>query len=225
MTRHLRHVILALAAVALLASCGNCRSADDGPAPDAGPDRPLCKSDKAPYQVRLPTGWRREDPNSLNPHADLAASRDDRLFLIVIPQQLPDIDGVDPPNAGALKEASVERMRDNVEQFEIEREGPVTLEHGDGTSLFAEGVVDDNPVQYVATFVTHGQWGYQIIAWGPAGDESELVESVDALIGGWQFRDGSRGPDSADGGSASAPETSGSPTPSPEASGKSSSEQ
>lgn len=200
MQRYAYWILLAVL-ITLAASCGNCRSSSQPPEPDTSTDRRATfQSEKAPYHVTLPSGWELDDPASLNPHADLAANRHDRHFLIVIPQKLPDIDGVDAPDAEALKEASLERMRKNVENLELEQQGPVTLKNGDGTSLFAEGVVDQNRVQYVATFVTHGRWGYQIIAWGPAKDESKLIDAVDAFIGGWQFRGDSSSDDRSDAG-------------------------
>ena len=207
MVRQLRQFPLAVLVIAALASsCGDCQSTEDKPTPDTGEAQTTFESEKAPYSVTLPEGWGIDDSGSLNPHADLAITRNDRHFLIVIPQELPSVDGVEPPDAEALKDASLERMRENVDNLEIEQEGPVSLENGEGTSLFAEGVVDQNRVQYVATFVTHAGWGYQIIAWGPAKDESKLIDSVDAFIGGWQFRDDSQSGRSADAGPTSATE-------------------
>lgn len=152
------------------------------------PVREEFESDKAPYSAKLPAHWRIETSDEINPHADLAATLDERLFLIVIPQKLPSIEGVEPPDVKALKKATLERMRKNVDKLKVEQEGPVTLEDGSAVSLFAEGMVEENRVQYVATFVTHGGWGYQIIAWGPAESEPDLIESMDSFIGGWHFR-------------------------------------
>ncbi len=172
----------------MAASAGCDSQSNDGTDQPNELPRETFSSDKAPYRVRLPSGWKTRSTDDLNPHADLAATYHDRFFLIVIPQKLPDLDGVEPPGVDALKEASLERMRGNVEDLKIEQEGPVTLEEGEGTSVFAEGKVDESRVQYIATFVQHGHWGYQIIAWGPATDESRLVDAVDTFIGGWQFR-------------------------------------
>jgi hypothetical protein len=180
---------LALVLTLLVAASVGCDSESSGEAdPPSEPPRETFSSEKAPYQVRLPSGWKTRSTDALNPHADLAATYHDRLFLIVIPQELPELDGVEPPGVNALKEASLERMRGNVEDLKIEQEGPVALEKGEGTSVFAEGRVEESRVQYIATFVQHGHWGYQIIAWGPATDESRLVDAVDTFIGGWQFR-------------------------------------
>ncbi len=190
-------ILAATFAFVLVAGCdrdGGAAGGADSPSP-----RESFVSQQAPYRVELPAGWTTtRKPDKLNPHADLAATRDERLFAIVIPQKLPELDGVDPPGADALKDASLERMRSNVNDLRVEQEGPVSLEGGEGVSVFAEGTVDDDTVQYIATFVTHGHWGYQIIAWGPAEDEAELVDQVDSLIGGWQFRDDSLPSDAPD---------------------------
>jgi hypothetical protein len=184
---------------ALLVLAGGCDSNTDDapptPAADKEPtvDRTTFTSQKAPYSVELPAGWTERPDKRLNRHADLAATLDGRLFLIIIPQKLPDLKGVDPPDAEALKSASLERMSQNVDGLQVERTGPVSLENGSGLSVFAEGRVDQERVQYIATFVTYDGWGYQIIAWGPASSETELIESVDRLIGGWQFGDNSVG--------------------------------
>lgn len=168
--------------------------------------RVVHESKRAPYTVELPKGWSEKPTEQLNEHADLAATRNDRLFLIVIPQKLPAVESVD---VHSLKEASVARMRKRVDDLEIEREGPVTLKRGSAVSVFAEGVADGHPVQYVATFVTHGQWGYQIVAWGPADAEVDLIDDVDAFVGGWQFRSDSLRSDATNAArpDASTPET------------------
>jgi hypothetical protein len=186
-----------LAFLMTVSTACDSESNDEPDRPDE-PPRETFSSDKAPYKVRLPSGWKMRSTDKLNPHADLAATYHDRFFLIVIPQELPDLDGVDPPGVDALKEASLERMRGNVDDLKIEQEGPVSLEKGEGTSVFAEGKVDESRVQYIATFVQHGPWGYQIIAWGPASDESRLVDAVDTFIGGWQFRGDSLPSDTID---------------------------
>lgn len=183
----------------LVAVAAGCDSESTGESDKpTEPPRETFSSDKAPYEVRLPDGWKTRSTDELNPHADLAATYHDRFFLIVIPQELPNLDGVEPPGVDALKQASLERMRGNVEDLKIEQEGPVTLEKGEGISVFAEGKVAESRVQYIATFVQHGHWGYQIIAWGPATDESRLVDAVDTFIGGWQFRGDSLPSESVD---------------------------
>lgn len=148
-------------------------------------------SDRAPYRLELPEGWTSTSPEEVNAHADLAATRDDEFFLIVIPQELPTVSGVDPPDVDSLKSASLERMTDNVDDFSVEREGPVELDGTPAVSVFAEGMVEDEPVQYVTIYATRDGWGYQIVAWGPRAAESKLVEAADAVAEGWQFAENS----------------------------------
>ena len=182
---------LTLTLVLVLSGTYACDSksggADATSEPTKAERRVRFESDSAPYSVELPTGWRLESQGALNKHADLKASKRDRLFLIVIPQELPKLKGIEGPDVESLKEASLARMKKNVDNLQIEREGPVTLETGDGVSVFAEGRADGDRVQYVATYVTHGRWGYQIVAWGPPSAQSALVDEVDAIIKGWQF--------------------------------------
>ena len=177
----------------LLFACltvGGCDSNKEGSGTEAEPQsRTSFESSKAPYSVKLPAGWSLLKPEELNPHADLAATKKNRLFLIVITQELPEVEGVDSPGVEAIREATMKRMRGNVKNLEVEQEGPVSLEKGSGKSVFLEGIIKGNRVQYIATFVTHAGWGYQIVAWGSAEAESELIEEVDSLIGGWQFEE------------------------------------
>lgn len=179
--------------------------------PDAGATQTgpvVFESEEAPYSVRLPDGWRLEGEGALNKEADLAASKSNRLFLIVLPQDLPSIQGVDSPGVEELKRTSIERMSENVQQLEIQREGPVTLESADARSVVAKAQTENGEVQYVATYVTRGTWGYQIVAWGPVTEKSELVDSVDAVIKGWQFTSDSLPSPDADAPSADSSEQS-----------------
>jgi hypothetical protein len=164
------------------------------------------ESSQAPYSATIHPGWTRIDAASLNSHADYAATRDETLYLMVIPQSLPQVGDMDPPSATALKEASLDRMSKNVQEFRVEREGPVKLESTEGISVFAEGVSDGTHIQYIATFLTHGAWGYQVIAWGPAYTEDKLVNAVDRFFDGWQFTDASVPSGRPDGGRPTPPE-------------------
>lgn len=183
-------LISALGALTFVAGCKSKTSKTDTGSEEKQQKTPLeFESERAPYSVTLPAGWRRTSADSINAHADLAATRQRRHFLIVIPQELPSVSGVDPPDVEALKTASLERMTANVEDLSVEREGPVELDGQPAISVFAEGIADDKPVQYITTFATHQGWGYQIIVWGPRQEESKLVDFVDAVVEGWQFTD------------------------------------
>jgi len=192
----MKYVKSSMVAIALLFAGASCdcggglpswsSGADDRE--DAAVETVVFESDRAPYSVRLPEGWRLEPEGNLNEHADLRASKNDRIFLIVIPQSLPSIEGVDSPGVGELKRASLERMRENVQNLRIQREGPVTLESADAVSVFARARTRNGEVQYVTTYVTKGTWGYQIVAWGPVDAKSEIADSVDRFVRGWQFQ-------------------------------------
>lgn len=203
---------LAIVCTILTAASAACDSKDSTADAGASAEKPAQPtrfvSERAPYAVDLPADWRLESGDALNRHADLRANKDDRFFLIVIPQKLPQVEGVETPGVEALKEASLERMKKNVEDLEVEREGPVTLDSGDAVSVFAEGRAEGDTVQYVATYITKGAWGYQLVAWGPADAESALVDSVDRVIKGWQFRADSLPSAAPDAGSPDASEES-----------------
>lgn len=145
------------------------------------------QSEKAGYSVTLPLGWKLEDARKLNTFADLAASYRGTHYLIVIPQQLPVIPGVEPPDALALRRASVAVMEEEIRDFEIEKQGPVKLAGRVAQSVFASGVVEGQEVKYVTTYATRDGFGYQIVGWGPAADEATLVSQIDRILATWSF--------------------------------------
>jgi len=176
-------------------------------------------SERAPYSMKLSTDWSRLGADDLNPHADLAVTQHKRLYLMVLPQPLPAFEGMEAPGARALRSAGLRRMREQIDKFRLEDQGPVTVDDVSGVSAIAEGLVGSTLVQYIATFVTHDGWGYQVIAWGPAKAEAELVTEVDRALRGWQFRDDSvvsptsAPPDAAAPGGEAPPDTSTPDTP------------
>ncbi len=142
---------------------------------------------QAPYSIEVPGEWQRTPVEELNEFADLAVTLDERYYLIVIPQELPQYEGVESPDARAVKRASLGLLQERIDQFEIEREGPLELGNETALSVFAEGLHDNEPVQYIATYATHGTWGFQIVAWGPQEEQKQLVAATDALLAGWKF--------------------------------------
>lgn len=142
-------------------------------------------SELARYEVTLPPTWKPEaDAKNLNAFADLAANLDNTLFLIVIPQKLP----VFPvPDARAVKSAGLEMMQNSITDLRIKRQGDIILDDVSGVSVFFEGTVESERIQYIATYMTQVGWGYQIIAWGPATAERRLIEEVDQVLAGWKF--------------------------------------
>lgn len=180
--------IVALAAWTVVVAVG-CD--DETPAPDAVARTWTYESANAPFAVQLPAEWKMEDPERLNKYADLAASyggeETGALYLIVIPQRLPELEGVAPPDALSLKRASVAVMEEEIADFEVVRQGPVRVADQEGQTVFARGVVEGRPVSYVTTYLTHGGWGFQVVAWGPREREQAVVAHVDHLLNRWRF--------------------------------------
>lgn len=180
-----RSPIYSIATLVLAALLGVCGCKEETK-PQVSEPR-LFESETAGYSVTLPGEWKLEPAESLNTFADLAAQREQTYFLIVIPQKLPDIPGVSPPDALALRRASVAVMEEQIEDFTIDRRGPIKLADSVAQSLFAHGTVEDQKVKYVTTYATRGSWGYQIVAWGPYELRSALVTHVDRILASWTF--------------------------------------
>jgi hypothetical protein len=145
------------------------------------------ESEKAPYRLRLRGGWTREDPATLNEFADLAVVHSDDLFFIVIPQELPMIEGVDSPDALRMKRAGLDLMETQIGDLEIQKQGPVRVDGRAGQSVVARGVIDDQEIKYVTTYVTEGDWGFQLVGWSPIDRQRELLVRIDELLAGWKF--------------------------------------
>ena len=108
-------LLLALLALAALTACEQSKSRQPRPK-----EPWTFTSEKAPYRITLPGDWKKEDPAILNEFADLAVTHPDDLFFIVIPQQLPQIEGVESPDALDLKRAGVTLMQAQIEKLEIQ---------------------------------------------------------------------------------------------------------
>jgi len=145
------------------------------------------KSEKAPYALTLSSTWNLLPVEDLNSYADIAATYQQLLYFIVIPQSLPEIPGVDPPDALALKRASLSVLEEQIQDFVIDRQGPVRIADTTGHSVFASGVSDGAKVKYVTTYVSRGLWGFQIVGWGPSEHETLLVAEIDRVLNSWQF--------------------------------------
>lgn len=180
---HLRIVALLFLTCLVGAVSAGCDEETSVPAPK--PWR--FESQVAPYAIDVPGEWQKTETGELNEFADLALTMDDRFYLIVIPQQLPQYEGVESPDAQAVKRASLSLLRERIDKFEIEREGPLNLGDQTALSIFAEGLYQKEPVQYIATYATRGDWGYQIVAWGPQKQQDDLISATDALFAGWGF--------------------------------------
>ena len=133
------------------------------------PDAPAWtfESEAAPYRITLDGTWQKE-PNVLNEFADLTATHPDGLFFIVIPQLLPQIEGVDTPDALDFKRAGVTLMQEQIGELQIQKQGPIRVDDRQGQSVVARGVVqEDQQVTYVTTYLTDGDWGFQLVGWAP----------------------------------------------------------
>ncbi|MBA2661363.1 MAG: hypothetical protein H0U74_03660 [Bradymonadaceae bacterium] len=172
------HTALLLLATLLGAGCNR------SPAPELTVEPWAHTGAQAPYALTVPGYWKSEDPKALNTYADFAASLDETLYLIAIPQKLPTFP---IPDARAVKSASMEMMQEAVAEISIERQGDVMLDDVLGVTVFFKGTVAGERIQYITTYITQAGWGYQIIAWGPAELERRLIEQIDAVLNGWKF--------------------------------------
>ncbi len=145
------------------------------------------ESETAPYLLTLQGEWKKEDPKILNEFADLAITHPDDLFFIVIPQLLPQIEGVETPDSLDLKRAGVTLMRAQIGELEIQKQGPVRVDQRQGQSVVAKGIVDQQEVKYLTTYLTEGDWGFQLIGWAPIERRRALLVRVDELLTGWKF--------------------------------------
>jgi hypothetical protein len=176
------HISLLAAALLFAGACD-----DTAEVPEAEAEPWTFESEQAPYSIEIPAQWQREDAREVNSYADFAIRLGERFFVIVIPQKLPSIPGIDTPDALALKRAGTHFFKQRVEDFTVEKQGPIEIAGETGISMFAEGKDNGNDIQYVIVFLTHDNWGYQIIAWAPKRHEDALVTALDALLAGWSF--------------------------------------
>lgn len=169
---------------ALLAACKS--NENQGKESDA----PIVfKSEKAPYELALEGPWELVDASALNSHADIAANYQNVLFFIVIPQTLPDIPGTPPPDALALKRASLSVLEEQIQDFKIDKQAPLKIADSTGHSVFASGLSEGSKVRYVATYLTRDTWGFQIVGWGPETHHTLLLAETDKILASWKFTD------------------------------------
>lgn len=179
-TRNLPFLCLLVAVFAV--GCAEKKKAQHKPKPPW-----TFESEKAPYLLTIPGEWKKEDPTVLNEFADLAVTHPDDLFFIVIPQELPQIEGVDAPDSLDLKRAGVTLMEAQIGELQIQKQGPVRVDQRQGQSVVARGIVDGQEVKYLTTYLTEGDWGFQLIGWAPIERRRALLVRVDELLTGWKF--------------------------------------
>ena len=181
MTRrfHTKLVWLYLAFFALLAACSPCSST---PEEDVEPWRFSSEDDA--FELVFPGTWHPEPTGSINPHAVIEAHREDTLFFMVIPQQMPTFPN---PDVFDLKRAALAMLDDSLEDFVIERQGPFSLDGVSGLTVYARGTVDGQKVSYINSYIIHQGIGYQIVAFTDATEKDLLFEEVDRILSTWSF--------------------------------------
>lgn len=174
-------IILTLATLFLGAGCSSCENVVKKADPPW-----IKKGEIAPYELLFPGTWQLERPESINPHAEIAASREDKYFLLVIPQELPEFPR---PDVFALQKTALQMLQDSVDNFLIERQGPLELDQTPGLSVFARGELQGRAIRYITSYIVHGDFGYQIIAFAELEDEQTLLEDMDLILSHWRFTD------------------------------------
>lgn len=142
-------------------------------------------SDAAEYEVTFPGDWRREPAGSINPFAELAASRESTLFFMVIPQEMPQF-----PRAqmSEMRDLAIARLEETVEDFTIDRQGHVEVDGVTGTTIFASGRLNDRSIAYINTYLIHGDFGYQLIAFTEREHKEKLFQEMDFILSTWRFQ-------------------------------------
>ena len=181
------HSALALAILVLLFAATPCDGCDSQ---EKEPDPWLFTSEDADFSVVLPGHWQSEPRGSVNPHADIAASRDDTYFFMVIPQELPTFPR---PDVFEFKRTALQTLDGSVEDFVIARQGPIELDGQSGVTVFANGTLNDRNIRYITSYVIRGDVGFQIIAFTEMDNESTLISEMDIILSTWRFS-----PDQAD---------------------------
>lgn len=160
---------------------------------------------EAPYEVVLPADWVAQPPHTVNAHADLVAMRNEAMYFMVIPQELPSFP---PPDVFELKERALEMLDESVDELVIERRSSLEIDGVSGLTVFARGTIDQQPVHYITVYVIDGEYGYQIIAFSDEQQRSQLFEQMDTILSTWQF---SSATDNGESGAATETESTDSP--------------
>lgn len=179
-----RRVALFFAALLVVGATTACDECGATTGDDERPWRFV--SDDADYELVFPGEWVLEPEGSINPHADVAASRDDTFFFMVIPQTLPSFPN---PDVLELKRTALEMLDDSVDNLVVERQGPLELGGVSGLTVFTDGEVDGQSVAYITSYVIRNNMGYQIIAFTDQEHASKLFDETDAILSTWEFVD------------------------------------
>lgn len=175
-----RLLILLPVALLMLISSTGCDSCNEEPASQP-PWR--VEGQRAPYALTFPAAWIAEPPQSINPHAEVAASLDDTLFLMVIPQKLPTFP---TPDVHQLQRLGMETLDRSVDNLIIDRQSPIRLGGAEGLSVIARGELNGDPVRYINAYLVHQGFGYQIIAFAGYEHSEALIAQVDLILASWE---------------------------------------
>ncbi len=184
MSRRIQHVATTLLALLALTAC-------DPPKPTASePTTWSWRDDSVGVALRLDSSWEQLDPRVIHAQAVFAArSESDRFSLHLLVVDLPGGDALEH-DLGQLKAQSVEQLEQSVGAFELERQGPITLDAIPGQSVFALGDVSGVRYSYILAYAIASGRLYQLVATSRAEDVTRLATLVDGVLVTWDFLDG-----------------------------------
>lgn len=177
-----RHPLTLAPLLALLAALACDR--DKAPTPTSPAAREHISS-RAPYRLALPAGWSPEDATPINSYADLAASHQGTLLLVVIPQQLPDDDA--SLTSQDLMQSSLDLLSSQTPELRVLTQGPISLDGTSGHAVRATGLSQGSPVHYILHYVVHDRWGLQIVAVSAPEHEPLLAQQLDNILSSWRW--------------------------------------
>lgn len=175
-SRHLVGGLLLLFPAIIFSGCKNCARSE----PDLPPWR--FESEAGEYAISFPGQWRREPAGSINPYAELAASRDGILYFMVIPQQLPTFP---KPDMSELRATALKRLEETVDDFRIDRQGTIDLDGVEATTIFASGRLGERSISYINTYLIESDFGYQIVAFTESEHKEVLFQEMDLILSTW----------------------------------------
>lgn len=142
----------------------------------------------APYRIETNRPWKQVEPEPLNPHADLAlAHRGRDFYVIVLPQRMSHLEGYPLPTSKHFHRVAIKKAQKQIQAFYRQKSGAIEIDGQTAIAVMGESNLSKSPLQYVLVHLTHGGWGYQIIAWGPLKQREGLISDVEAVLKGWQF--------------------------------------
>ncbi len=180
----------AYAATLSLALLGSACERAPQPSASSAPQALSHQSARAPYTLTLGAEWEALEPATINTDADLAAqTRDERVFLMVVPTALAPQPGVAPIALSALRDSALALMASNTPEFTILSDTPAQLSGAPAHITRARGRVGAHNYLYAITYARHEAWGYQLVLLTPEQDTQQLERALRALHAGWRWRD------------------------------------